>query len=86
VSQGVEGEKKKRRGDLEDIEHTIFHSELDVLTTIREERGEGMREGGTYLNFLFESLELSHVANELVIDRWHFNHQILETVNQIVSE
>jgi hypothetical protein len=69
------GAGRERCGDLEEIEDSIFHSELNVLTTIRK----GTEERGADLNFLFESLKFSHVANELLIDLWHLGHQILET-------
>jgi hypothetical protein len=70
--------ERERCGDLEEIEDSIFHSELNVLTTIRK----GTEERGADLNFLFESLKFSHVANELLIDLWHLGHQILETQRQ----
>jgi hypothetical protein len=85
--EGHEGRREGGKANLEDVEHTIFNSELNVLQSpVRRQRareGKGRRRGGSNkvdLDFLFESLELSHVANQLIVDSWHLKQQILRQI------
>jgi hypothetical protein len=41
----------------------------------REGKEEGRKK--TDLDFALKSLQLSHVANQLIVDRWHLKRQIL---------